>query len=724
MESKFYKNHVSFCKAESPNVFTLYRRRTYSKVNIQRLGFSFVLLILSIAVFGQTTPLTFTPIPFSNPEIIGPGRGAEDWYNSQLVGIPGTSSPDSSLDSYWRFTWEDVQDYSTGAFKWTYFDYKVQQAINGHRKFNFGIYAYNPSYGSNVGGSTLNYPLVVHNAMQAEPVYKDARDISSGYPGYNSWVPNWNAPSFRTYYNALQDAIIAHLKSTTYNGIRMYDAIGYVDIRTFGNTGEWTGYNLGNNPSYMPTNTVATAATQIQFIDDMVSRWPDKQLQICIGAVLGTTVSDAPQGGDQVGYHVFTTTNSIGHIGLRRDCLGQTDAFVHQFLENNTTVYNGLVFKDAIMNNYKVAPFMGEPCNCCMIAGDPKNQGISYWDLPRQITFYHHASFGNGNLYLPGTAAQVAQEKDSVRRASKNAGYRLVLTGGSMTTTLTSGGGFNVTLNWQNVGIAPTYENWKVSYELRSGSTVVWTGSSGMALKLFLPSGTATPQSDNLTLGSVANGTYSLYLIIRDPAGYRSPLTLAIPGRNADGSYLIRSNITVGTGGPVNKLPTANAGSDKTIQLPTSTVSLTGTGTDSDGTISTYSWTKLNGPSGGSITTASAASTTVTGLVQGVYQFALTVTDNQGGTGSDTVQVTVNAAIANLAPVANAGTDQVITLPTSSVTLDGSASSDPDGSISTYSWTKISGPAQFTIGNTTTASTLVSNLTAGSYSFQLKVTDN
>ena len=78
-------------------------------------------------------------------------------------------------------------------------------------------------------------------------------------------------------------------------------------------------------------------------------------------------------------------------------------------------------------------------------------------------------------------------------------------------------------------------------------------------------------------------------------------------------------------------------------------------------------------------------------LSEGVYQFELTVTDNKGATGKDTVQITVNAA-ANISPTANAGGDQTITLPTNTVTLSGSGT-DPDGTISSYSWTKISGPS-------------------------------
>jgi|GEM_PF-3107240 len=49
----------------------------------------------------------------------------------------------------------------------------------------------------------------------------------------------------------------------------------------------------------------------------------------------------------------------------------------------------------------------------------------------------------------------------------------------------------------------------------------------------------------------------------------------------------------------------------------------------------------------------------------------------------------------NKPPTAVAGPDQVITLPTDSVSLDGRTSSDPDGMISSCLWTKISGPVSF-----------------------------
>jgi len=78
----------------------------------------------------------------------------------------------------------------------------------------------------------------------------------------------------------------------------------------------------------------------------------------------------------------------------------------------------------------------------------------------------------------------------------------------------------------------------------------------------------------------------------------------------------------------------------------------------------------------------------------------------------------------NKPPIAVAGPDQAITLPIDSVSLDGRSSSDPDGSISNYLWTKISGLVSSNILKPTDSLTKVRSLVAGSYLFELKVTDN
>lgn len=91
---------------------------------------------------------------------------------------------------------------------------------------------------------------------------------------------------------------------------------------------------------------------------------------------------------------------------------------------------------------------------------------------------------------------------------------------------------------------------------------------------------------------------------------------------------------------PPNQIPTSNAGSDNTVQLPTSSVTLIGSGSDVDGNISGYSWLQTSGPAA-TISSPSTSTTSISGLTASTYSFQLTVTDNAGATAKDQVQITV-----------------------------------------------------------------------------------
>ena len=168
---------------------------------------------------------------------------------------------------------------------------------------------------------------------------------------------------------------------------------------------------------------------------------------------------------------------------------------------------------------------------------------------------------------------------------------------------------------------------------------------------------------------------------------------------------------------PANQAPVADAGPDQTLvdtdDNGTENVTLDASASsDSDGTISFYDWNW----SGGS---ASGVSPTVE-LSVGVTNIELTVTDNEGATATDQVSITIEEP-ANLPPLADAGSDQTITDAddngTESVTLDASASSDPDGNIESYSWS-VDG-SEIAIGVSPTV-----ELSVGVTTIELTVTDN
>lgn len=199
------------------------------------------------------------------------------------------------------------------------------------------------------------------------------------------------------------------------------------------------------------------------------------------------------------------------------------------------------------------------------------------------------------------------------------------------------------------------------------------------------------------------------------PANWLSTYVLA----NVAGSTT--TNNTLSCTGSINTAPTANAGVDIIKVLPSNSATVNGSGNDTDGSIAGYLWRKVSGPETGLIVSPTAASTIISGLVQGIYLFELQVTDNSGAIGKDTMQFTVNSTT-NAFPVANAGANQTITLPTSQVTLVGTGT-DADGTIAAYQWSQMVGYGGV-ITSPNSATTTVTGLTQGSYQYQLKVTDN
>jgi hypothetical protein len=685
------------------------------------------MLICSIttgaAVRAQSSSMSFSVIPFSDPDIVAPFRGAEDWHQSQdfqRVSHPTESQYTVPHDVYIRsqLTW-DVLEPTRNNFNWARIDEIFRYAIQRKQRVGFGIMTQWP-YRENsptINGASISYPTYLHNEMQALPV--NERDWIT--PESNTWIPNYNSEAYLSRWENLLNNLANYINTATYNGVPYRHALGYVDIRGYGSWGEWHMVFAAQTLSVFPTGRRPQPASLIRIFDAHINAFPNTPLVSLMATFdanqLGNTMVPP-----EVGYHALTASNRWGKIGWRRDNWGWRDDYLEFTLGGNRTVYNGMRFDTAITNRSRYAPVLGEgPC------GGTANGGPApFWAIPSQVRRYGATMIGNGNFC--GEEDASVRGRDSMRMAWKLTGYRIILEGGSTTSSISAGAPLNVTLQWRNIGVSPVYENWNVTYELQNQATnaVVWTGNSRHQLKLWQPSATATGVSDNYTLPSnLPAGTYRLVLKIVDPTGYRDPLPLAIRNRRADGSYLLRQDIVLSGGGP-NTAPSANAGADQAVTLPTSSVTLSGSGSDPDGNIASYAWTKVSGPAGGNLQTANAASSLVTGLAAGTYVFRLTVTDNLGATATDEVQVVVTAAPPpppNAAPVANAGPDRAITLPTNSTTLNGSAT-DADGTIATYRWSKVSGPAGGTIASPSAAATNITGLNAGTYVYRLTVTDN
>jgi outer membrane autotransporter protein len=167
--------------------------------------------------------------------------------------------------------------------------------------------------------------------------------------------------------------------------------------------------------------------------------------------------------------------------------------------------------------------------------------------------------------------------------------------------------------------------------------------------------------------------------------------------------------------------PSANAGVDQRIadsdQQPGESVTLNGSASlDPDGTIASYQWLDASNQP------LATGPTATVRLADGTHTLTLLVTDNQGATDVDTVQVSITAPSSNQLPVAVAGADRIIAdsdvRAGETVTFDGTASSDGDGNIVSYEWL---------VGQSTviaTGSTASARLPDGPQVITLRVTDD
>ncbi len=485
--------------------------------------------ISALATPGLTA-FRFTEIPFGSTDIQNPGRGAEQWHDRTDVNVPQEGVNTTAMDVYHRFVWTRLEGTTQGSYNWSYFDGLVNAAINKKQKLSFGIMTVYPEGTTSNGlqyydGAYSAYPQYLHNLMKAEAV-KDWRTGST-------WVPNYNSVHYYNRLLALHQALNTHIMNTSYNGKRYRDVINIIDIRGYGSWGEWHSAGIVDNVSQYPAGTFPTAASLKKIVDAHTIGFPTFQLVAMIAAFDAGWLNNT-KNPPEVAYHVLTTRNTYGPIGWRRDQWGATDQYLKDYLENNNRSYNGVVFKTLIMERWKTAPITGEP---------PAWNPGDYYDLERQVRLYHATSFGNGNYGVtPNTTI-----KERVRASSKAAGYRIKIVSGEAPATITRNVAFTVNTIWQNAGLAPTYENWTVSFELQTSTNAVkWTGTSLRKLRLFLPATAGVNTADKFTVPTtVPAGTYKLVVRVKDPLNYRPNMKLANDKRNADGSYTILTNVVV-----------------------------------------------------------------------------------------------------------------------------------------------------------------------------------
>uniref|UniRef100_A0A8C3W799 KIAA0319 like n=1 Tax=Catagonus wagneri TaxID=51154 RepID=A0A8C3W799_9CETA len=195
-----------------------------------------------------------------------------------------------------------------------------------------------------------------------------------------------------------------------------------------------------------------------------------------------------------------------------------------------------------------------------------------------------------------------------------------------------------------------------------------------------------------------------------------------VDGQNAHGEGYV--NVTVKPEPRKNRPPVAIVSPPfQEISLPTTSTVIDGSQSTDDDRIVQYHWEELKGPLREEKISEDTAILKLSKLVPGNYTFRLTVVDSDGATNSTTASLTVNKAV-DYPPVANAGPNQVITLPQNSITLFGNQSTDDHG-ITSYEWSlsPSSKGKVMEMQGVRTPTLQLSAMQEGDYTYQLTVTD-
>lgn len=431
-----------------------------------------------------TPQVTVTPaaIISTHPqEIFGiipnPGMG---WQSTDRVNTSGRDAQGFvNKVAYIKYYWKDLET-ANGVYNWTRIDQHLAQAHASGQKVAFRIV---------VMDNITSGPAWLRNLGAAGTWIRYSPDPNSP----QVWSPRLSDPVFQQkHFNFL------HQLGLRYDGHPDLDS---VDIGTVGWWGEWH-FFAASPPVNMPN------VTTMRLIIDKY-----------FDAFSSTPLVAQLENADGLAYAVSRGS------GFRGDCLGNVPNQMDLLYEPNIAAAQA-------ENAWRNGPIQFETC-----------WTISYWvnhgfDLRYIFDWalaHHISSIANKNSSVPNSAIP------EVERLLKRMGYRFVLRELRHPQQAQLGQPVLVGMDWENIGVAPSYGSYVLAFQLRDSSGApVHTSITQEQIRQWFPG----PFQIDSTLNIPANlpaGNYTIALGIVDPVSGTPAVQLSISGRDAAGWYPLSS---------------------------------------------------------------------------------------------------------------------------------------------------------------------------------------
>jgi hypothetical protein len=489
-------------------------------------------LLLGIASMGSTTARaesTLTPVtPFSAPDVINPKRGQfenllKDLFPQNNLAQSAYPAWSGTQDRGTRYDWRQLQpvDPSTlppsatddDKYDFSQIDADIATSAAAGKRFHFRVAAFNSC-------CAVSYPANTNISVPDWLRGLGGATADHAYGGNTHVIPDWNNNTYLTN----TEELIAALG-------RRYNKDERVEWFEFSGYGDFSENHVAFMrdqlalPGPDPGSSVATLGYYSQLEDQYITkasliRLVDATLQ----AFPDTQVITAP-GNPEIIKQLFRDSAELPSVvkpaGFRNDCLGTYDV-VSWWASEFWSEYNQQ--NDPILpimhNRWKTAPVATEWCN--FLNGQTEQQ---YFDKALRDTINYHVSLiaTTGHPYQYSGTSMPLGLFTQWSRTAKYSGYRYAMTAATVPDVVEYGGSVPMSVEWTNFGVAPTYDNWQVQYEVRDQSNaVVKTVNSSLALKnLFAeqnvtdlnadPASQATNDSLSIATTGLTAGNYAVF---------------------------------------------------------------------------------------------------------------------------------------------------------------------------------------------------------------------
>ena len=393
---------------------------------------------------------------------------------------PNTQNmPFESGSAYFRWMWEQVEP-QEGEYNWEFIDQHLARAHENNQTLEFRI--------------MLEWPAEYEVGIPQWLADKGVSLRPTNCEGHDYYSPDMEDPILKEHHEKLIRAL-----GERYDG---HPDLGSVDIGSVGMWGEWHTYC---HPELMPSRAERSA-----IIDLYYESFPNTPLV--------ALVDDK---------EAIQYAAEKGRSAWRGDCWG------HLLPEGGGWNHHADSYWPAhnlIPEAWKNGPVALESC---WTMERWLADGRDITQIVDDAIDWHASLAHNKSHYIPG------DYKAEVERLVMKLGFRLVLREIELDSTSNPGSNLDISMEWENIGIAPPYRDHRIAFRLRgSNDNTVGEEITDQSIKGWLP-GKISKNIQYSIPEEITSGVYQLETALVFHSASDRMVPIAIEGKMDDGWYLI-----------------------------------------------------------------------------------------------------------------------------------------------------------------------------------------